>query len=135
MLQREALLSVSPIFNIYVRSVPPYDCSGLVTQGISANEKPAKDPVATANAAFDLEGLAGVRRFPKYVQNARQVIRMFRNLPAPIQGLFFGKTCIFGPLLIEKIDGTIRQHGPSDYRNCIDDRLKRVFEWLHSLQP
>src|SRR5262245_20742543 len=134
MLQREELLRASPILNIYIRSVPPDDCSGLVTQRSSAIEKPAKDPVATANAAFDLEGLAGLCRFLKYVQNARQVIRMFRNLPAPIQGFFCGKTCICGPLLIEKIDGTIRQHGPSDYRNCIDDRLKRVFEWLRSLQ-
>src|SRR5262245_3144989 len=130
MLQREALLSTSPIVNIYVRSVPPHNCSGLVTQRIPTNKKPPKHPVPTANAAFDLEGLAGLRCFLKYVQNARQVMRMFRHLPAPIQGLFCGKACILGPLLIEKIDGAIRQRGPSDDRNRIDDRLKLVFEWL-----
>src|ERR1700741_2070355 len=45
-------------------------------------------------------------------QHAREVFRMYRNLPAPVQGLFSWQAGVFQPALIEEFSGAIRSSQP-----------------------
>src|SRR5260370_27176608 len=53
--------------------------------------------------------------------HAREVIRMYRNLPAPIQRLHQREAGIFEPTLIEECSGAIWSRQPDQPRNGVDN--------------
>jgi hypothetical protein len=104
----ERVLRALSLFKICIRSVPLDDISRSVQQSTAAEKKPAKFSVPAAKAAFHLERPSQIQSFVECFHHAREIVRMYRDLPAPIQRLFRREPGIFEPALIEEFSRAIR---------------------------
>src|SRR5262249_36574378 len=111
----QCLLSALAVFNVCIRSAPSDNLSRRVLQGIAADKKPAKYAIAAANATLHLEWLLRADSFLKCFQDARQVVRMNRALPAESKRLLQGEACVVQPALIEEVGRTVQKTRP---RRC-----------------
>jgi hypothetical protein len=94
-------------------------------------EEPAKFAVAAAEAALHLEWLSGIHSSLEYFQHSREVVRMNRNPPAPIQRLSRRQAGIVQPSLIEEFSGAVWTSGPCQRGDRIDYSSKLVFRVVH----
>src|SRR6202795_1035819 len=122
------------IFNVRESSVPFNNGSMLVPKWDTTHQKPAIFPVRGAKVPrLVFEKLPGRNRDAPLLGMARKIFAMDRTLPTDARTLLDRKPGVFGPALIHKCGGAVRQRSESHRRNCFHNVPQTLFLTLESM--
>src|SRR5271154_6524355 len=123
----QLVLGAFAIFNISIYSVPFDDVFIFVAQGVRTEQEPTVLSVEAAQSCFGLPWFAGSHDELPRTSQAVKVVRMKRNGPPPILGLFRGETHKIKVMLVKEIGRTVWTSRPRQRGDRADDQVKIMF--------
>jgi hypothetical protein len=114
------------ILDVGIRSIPSDDVAASVTQGLGAKQEPTIRPVAAPHPRFGLARPPSPEDRAPRVRQARHVVRVNRESPAPSLRLLQGQTRILVPSSIEEVGVAIRPGAPRQCGDRVNGQSKPV---------
>src|ERR1700726_1355053 len=107
-------------FDVGACSVPPNNLASLVPQWLHPHEKPAKHSVMATETRFHFARFTRYQELLPFLQQARSILWVDRNLPTRTIGLLAGEARVLMPALVKELVRTIRQIAPGQRGDRID---------------
>src|SRR3954470_4888031 len=115
------------------RAVPLHDCPCLVAQGIGAEQEPPILTVVAAYARFGIDRRASGEAPLPVFDEARHVVRVNPDTPAPTDRLFHREAGVVKPAIAEEVAIPVGTGGPGRRWDRVDDLDEVALAGLKSL--
>src|SRR5262249_23624900 len=109
------------VIDVGTGSIPADDVPMLVEERLGADQEPPVDAVMASQTKLGLVRLSRGEASAPPLHRRRQVVGMERDLPSRSGGLLLGQTRLVLPSLVEKYVRAIREVGPRQHRDRVDD--------------